>query len=324
MKGNRFRKPPVKEVHSAKIFSYDSRLFKPQDNTLKGDQEKRKYWDALLRAKNLIEDRQSNITNEEWDCVKTLLVHECEQSREWASVWDLKDDPQRAFDEWYTSSRETLSSLTTSVANLIKLDERNGYDLRNIFFRSAQIALSPKEPSEQWVFDQNLDAGGFSIPSGGPVAEQVELQLLARLFKGRFDEWLLSLQSEINNSHKGFELGRRIGPMWIDPPLTRQMVLRRNGEQLATLALIARLQAFFRRITKEGYVKTPTKPDDLHGDLPEFGKPCWDVIAAFVQTAFPTAPDSSVLKERWSSFHKGRSIRLEKWPEAVQRQASTL
>ena len=299
-------------MHSPKVFRYGSEFF--GQSSL--------YFDALDAAEKIAREHHSSLPNGEWVKLRTLLVHECEQSKVWAQLWDMKDDPQRAIDEWHNLSRSALLPLVSRLSELNRIDERHGYDLRDTFHRSAQFAMSPNEPSEAWLPNVNVENSGFSVPTGGPVAQQVELQLLSRLFLGRFPDWLGSLEAEIRKLHSGFELGRRIGPMWINPPLSRRQVLSRSSERLATLALIARLQAIFRRLTDSQHPTIPTNLDSVCGDIPESGLPCWSTISMFVLATFSSAPDMRVLEQRWSAFRSNRSISLQDWPERVHRQES--
>ena len=309
---NRFASPPISELHRSRSYRYDTELF----------EQSSPYFEALREAEKLVRRHYPSLTREVWNHLNTLLVHECEQSKLWVQLWDTKNDPQRAIDEWHSLSRDAFLPLISRLSGLNKLDERNGYDLRNAFDRSAQFAMSPNEPSEAWLPNINIENNGFTFPTGGPVAQQVELQFLSRLFLGRFPEWLASLDAEISALHSGFELGRRIGPMWLDPPLSRRQVLMRSSDQLATLALIARLQAILRRVVSSRVDLKSITLDSICGDFPSFGSACWQVVTPFVQAVYPKISESSVLKERWSAFRKGRSIRLVHWPERVKRLES--
>jgi hypothetical protein len=306
----KFARPPISEVHRSQLYRYDAALFAQSSP----------YFEALDAATKIVRLNHQSTTEAERHKLKILLVHECEQSKTWARSWDAKDDPQRAIDEWHSLSKPALRSLASSLAALRRVGERHACDLRNTLHRSAQFAMSPNEANEAWLPNVNLENNGFFFPTGGPIAQQVELQLLNRLFLGGFPEWLAKLDAEISELHARFELGRRLGPMWIDPPLSRRQVLCRDGEQNGTLALIARLQGIMRRVTRDGNYAIPISPDAICGEIPTFGFPCWAVISAFVQATFEGAPDMRVLQQRWSAFQKNRSIRLSGWPASVQRQ----
>ena len=319
MTKNTFARPPLSEANRARSYRYGVELFEKPDDC---DAEPQTYYYALEDSKKLVFLHHPSAPEDAWVRLRTLLVHECEQSRAWMALWDSKDDPQRAFDEWHSLSRDALIPLIARLSELSKLDGRYGYDVRNCFYGSAQIAMSPTQPSEAWLPNINIENNGFSFPTGGPVAQQVELQLLSRLFLGRFPDWLASLNTEIVTLHSGFEIGRRIGPMWIEPPVSRLQILSRSGKQLATLALVARLQAIFRRVTSRTHPTIPSNLESICGEIPDSGKPCWGIIVAFVNATFQMEIDKKVLEQRWSTFRNRRSIQLADWPDAIERQES--
>ena len=200
-------------------------------------------------------------------------------------------------------------------------DRLQGYDLRDIFYRSAQIAMSSAEKNSSMVHDPNLASGGFEVPTGGRIAQTVEIQLLARLFLGQFQQWLDTLQFEVDRRHEKFRLGRRIGPMFLDPPIDDASLARRDSSQLAILALVGRLRkALMIAINCSG--QSMPVYDSLSGKMPSGQIATWSVVHQLVWAAFPNAPDLPALKERWSSATKGREIRFSAWPQAVSRQAT--
>ncbi len=307
--GKFIMRPPVNRVRRSKAFRLDDSLFAADGS----------YSAGLGSVESLLKTSGIKIEPKIVRRLGQLLVHECERSKQWQIFWDRRDDPQRAFYEWIKLSGEALRPLIAQIARIRKIDGAHPFDIRQIFRNSAEFALSPETERQGWLPDPNFELGGFDYPTGGAVARRVELNLLDRIFISGFTSWLDSLQKEIVGSHSAFKLGRVIGPMVIDPPLSDHQIQKRNGEQLAILALMARLQSLLRRVTSG---KVPMNVDGICGELPTVGKPCWKTITVFVQSAFPTAPDMETLKQRWSVFSQNRTIRLDHWPDEVVRQVS--
>jgi hypothetical protein len=306
------REAPIQEGLRSRDYSYGPEFFSSS----------RPYFEALKSTNAQLDRVRSHIDKAARHRFNILLVHECEMAKLWQRLWDEKDDPQRATHEWIKTSRTTMQTVTRFAKVLKNLDGRQGYDLRNIFYRSAQIAISPVHESVAVMPDPNLPEGGFEVPTGGRVTQAVELQLLARLFIVRFDDWVQALLSELSELHEGFQVGRRIGPAWFEPPLTDNAISQRGSRQLAILALVARLRKAL------GLALRPDTPlpsnDSLAGELTSDHSPPWSLIHQFVQATFPddaNTPDLHALEQRWSSATKGRSIRLSNWPDAVVRQA---
>jgi hypothetical protein len=302
-----FKKPPIKEVQRERSWTYRKSLFTDT------------YAVALSSAEKFVRMKRPQTSDQEWLHFRTLLVHECEMAKSWKQLWDSKEDPQRAVSEWLVSSDESLRSVNKFIDYLRKMDNRQGYDLRDIFFRSAQMALSPDDEGSGIMPGQ-----GFEVPTGGRVAQAVELQFLSRLFLGQFDQWLDELKKEVETRNAGFQLGRRIGPMFLDPPIPNASIAKLDSTQLAILALTGRLRKALTLVTSVGRWSTPNY-DSLGGDMPTKQVAAWKIIMNFIQIAFEsetTDLTEAALKERWSNATKGRKISFSGWPEAVERQAT--
>jgi hypothetical protein len=307
-----FKKPPIKEVQGARSWTFEKFLFTET------------YADTLSSAEKLVRTKRPQTSNQEWLHFRTLLVHECEMAKSWKRLWDSKDDPQRAAGEWLNNSDERRRSVNKFIDNLRIMDKRQGYDLRDMFFSSAQIAMSPRDENLAFMSDQNLPEGGFEVPTGGRVAQAVELQFLSRLFLGQFDQWLDALKKEIETRNTGFRLGRRIGPMFLDPPISDVSMAKLDSTQLAILALTGRLRKALTLVASAGRSTMPNY-DSLGGDMPTKPVAAWKIIMSFIQIAFEsetTDLTEAALKERWSNATKGRKISFSGWPEAVERQAT--
>jgi hypothetical protein len=164
----------------------------------------------------------------------------------------------------------------------------------------------------------------FEVPTGGRVAQAVEIQLLARLFEGQFPEWLDALESEVNSYREGFSIGKRIGPMFLDPPISDASMAKLDSTQLAILALVGRLRKALTLALMATHSAMPNY-NSLGGDMPSKPVACWKVIMNFIQITFEretTSLTEAGLKERWSNCTKGKKIWFSAWPEAVQRQAT--
>jgi hypothetical protein len=306
-----FKQPPFKEVLKAQRWSYPPSLFTET------------YPQALSSAEAFVRKKRPQISDLDWWHLRSLLVHECEMAKSWRQLWDSKDDPQRATYEWLSGSDESLRSAAKFIDYLRKMDTRQGYDVRDIFFRSAQVAIAPSEKSSVIQFYPDPE-GDIEVPTGGRVAQAVELQFLSRLFLGMFPEWLDRLQKEIETRNTGFRLGARIGPMFIDPPMGDASVAKLDSTQLAILALIGRLRKTLTLAVSASRSALPNY-DSLGGDMPTKSVAGWKIILDFVQIAFESETlnlTEAALKERWSSATKGRKISFSDWPEAVERQAT--
>jgi hypothetical protein len=304
-----FKRPPIKEVPRARTWTYNELFFTET------------YAAALSSAEKFVRKERPQTSDQEWLHFRTLLVHECEMAKSWQPLWETKEDPQRATFEWRSSSDQSLGSVTRYINHLRTMDKRQGYDLRNIFFNSAQIAMSPSEEKSAFMRDSN---GGFDVPTGGRVAQAVELQFLSRLFSGQFDQWLDELKREIETRNAGFQLGKRIGPMFLDPPISKASMAKLDSTQLAILALTGRLRKALTLAVSQDRSSLPNS-DSLGGDMPTRPVACWKVIMDFIQIAFKSGTvdlTEAALKQRWSNATKGRKISFSGWPEAVERQVT--
>ena len=305
-----FKKVPIREQRKAQRWSYRMELFSDESP----------YSEALMSAEKVLRQRRPGITIQEWSNFRTLLVHECEMAKDWRSLWDDKVDPQRATSEWVVGSRASLREVIGHINLLRKKDKWQGYDLREAFFRSAQIAVSPAEQHSAIMPDSNL----LEVPTGGRIAQTVELQFLSRLFLGKFDQWIDALEHEINTLHQEFRLGRRIGPMFLEPPIGDAALARRDATQLAILALVGRLRKAFS-IALDAHCSRLPNYDALGGEMPSRVIASWGLVHQFVQAAFGQEAigiDLPALKERWSVATKGRKIRLTAWPMPVESQVN--
>jgi hypothetical protein len=170
--------------------------------------------------------------------------------------------------------------------------------------------------------DANLESGGIVVPTGGRVAQTVELQLLGRLFLSRFEEWLVSLENAVDKLQAGFRLGRRIGPMFIDPAVSDASISRMDSKQVAILALVGRLRKAITLAVDPTATSMPSY-QSLAGEMPSKPVAAWPVVHQFVEATFDDAPDLPALKQRWSSAMGGKKIRFTAWPQPVKRKAST-
>jgi hypothetical protein len=310
----KFKQPPIREVQSAKRWSYDASLFSADSP----------YFEALRSAELFVSKRRPTLSKADWTKLRTLLVHECEMAKEWQLLWINGDDPQRAMASSFNSASASLDEVEKIVEMLQKKDNRHGSDLRNIFYHCAQIAISPAEESSAIMPDPNLPDGGFEVPNGGRVARAVEIQLLARLFLGQFDQWLNALKLEIVAVQGDFRIGARIGPMFLTPPLPDSSIVKRSSTQLATLALVGRLRKALT-LAVDPHRTTMPKYDTIGGGMPDKPVAAWEVLHQFIIATFSLQPeelDLNALKQRWSSATKQRKIRFSSWPDPIQRQAN--
>ena len=313
-KGMNFRRPPIREVQSANRWTYDASFFSAESA----------YFEALRSAELFVKKRRHTFSAADSTKLRTLLVHECEMAKKWELLWISGDDPQRAMANWFNSASSSFGELEKIVEVLRKKDDRQGSELRDIFYRSAQIAISPADESSAIMPDPNLPDGGFDVPTGGRIARAVEIQMLARLFLGQFDQWLDSLKLEIGAVHDGFRIGARIGPMFLTPPLPDGSISRRCSTQLATLALVGRLRKALT-LAVDPHRTTMPKYDTIAGEMPNRPVAAWEVLHQFIIATFSLQPDEldlNALKQRWSSATKQRKIRFSSWPEPVERQAN--
>jgi hypothetical protein len=173
-----------------------------------------------------------------------------------------------------------------------------------------QDFLADKEVRKIRRPNQNLDKGYELVPVSGPAVREAQFQFLSDLSFFRFDDLLTSWIREIDQMFSEWpahwmEFGALRFSLAVSPKAAAKM-------NVVQLGLIARLTSRLRDFT-EGYgvrIYSTGQP------IPDHGKPCWDIVAEFVNCALtPSKPLTGETARRiWQSLSAKYEITTQMWP----------
>lgn len=240
--------------------------------------------------------------------VKWIAITEAESARIWSEGPRDFRSQMRAHQ---TASQSDIKRLKATLEELRRYDSRHAYLLRFSLERALQDFLSDEAPRRVKSPDPNTKHGYTWKTVSGPVVRENEFQFLSRLALFEFSEMLNAWDREIDFMFKPWPVNwMEFGALRFEKPITPKAAAKMNVVQLGLLARLAsRLRDFTAGYGIWSY--------GTGQPVPDHGKPCWDIVAEFVNCAFPTnAPlTGETARRTWQKFVAKHPVRLQGWPK---------
>lgn len=297
----------LKEAQRPSEFLYDPGLF-----ALEGP-----YGSALKALDDLISRKGPVPSVDSWR-LKLRVIHECEESKRWATMTAVHHDYPTAQVGRADSKVTTFASALKAVRLLKQADCEEAFFFRHAFSRALEAQVSAPEPLRVWVPNQNEDAGGTLIEADARTKAHIEHQLIWRIALFGAGEFLSTLEAELGKAKHDARPWRKVGALRVNPGLSRKQVAKLD---VGVLGLSGRLAYVFREWTA-GRGVTPYWPGL---EMPSDGSPCWKVVAEFVNAALrpPKEQGEEDVRKRRVDFARDRSVRLDPWPQKAISEAQT-
>lgn len=295
----------LKEESGAGEFLYDSVLFSADGP----------YSSALRELDKLI-NRTPNASQSDILRLRLRVIHECEEAKRWNQI--TADDYPTAQVKRGDSVGKAFDTAVMAVRVLRAVDREEPFFFRDAIKGALEEQIGPERPLKAWVSNPNLDEGGTLLEANGPTKHHIEHQLVRRIALFGLGELLAALESRLGEKKREAAPWRKIGPLRVNPSLSRRQVAKLDVD---ILGLSARLAYVFREWTA-GRGVTPYWPGL---EMPTDGLPNWKLAAEFVNAALNPnkMQDEETLRKRWADFTSARSVRLDPWPRKAVREPQT-
>lgn len=267
-----------------------------------------KYWDRSLKSGGTLpattmEEAATRLKSD----MRWILVYEAEHARIW------KEGPldyMSALRGYKRSAKEDSVRIKGALSDLRRFDKKHAYLLRHSLDRALQDFLSDEKPRRAKIPNANTPNGYEWRAVSGPAVREHEFQYLSRVSLFRFDELLEAWAREIDGTfHDWPAHWMEFGALRFSEPVSARAAAKLNIPQLG---LIARLTSRLRDFT-EGYGIWSYGTGQ---PIPKHGKPCWEIVAAFVNCALePSNPLTGETARRiWQSLSGKYEIKMQSWP----------
>lgn len=254
-----------------------------------------------------------------------LLLSECAAAKNWL-------DQQQSGQTDYWVERERLSEervddcqkAIKALQILANCEKRQPYWLRQAFAAGLCHDLEKDSGFEADFPDPNHVDGGISINLSADERAALEPQFLMQAALLRLDTILQRTIEDLQQfSHRKDCPWLFVGNLLVEPALSRKQraALAQDGNVevgIARLGLSASLSTWLRHITS-GQAQWRRYAGDV---VPTFGRPCWEIVADYVNAAIPSKSTVTAesVRQRWRNLSKDRKIRLHLWPQPGQRE----
>lgn len=254
-----------------------------------------------------------------------LLLSECAAAKNW-----LYQQKNGKTDYWFERERlseervDDCKKAIKALQILANCEKRQPYWLRQAFAAGLCHDLENDTGFEAVFPDPNHVDGGISINLSSEERAALEPQFLMQAALSRLD---IILQKTIEGlqqfSHRKDCPWFFVGNLRVEPALSRKQraALAQDGNidvGIARLGLSASLSTWLRHITS-GQPQWRRYAGDV---VPTFGRPCWEIVADYVNVAIPSqsAVTAESIRQRWRNLSKDRTVRLHLWPQPGQRE----
>jgi hypothetical protein len=306
----------LKEAERQRDFKYDAALMSNDGVYSAGHIAIDQLVDSLIPET----EKCSQIKNR----FKLLAVHECEEAKRWLELQSTQGDfhsvrvaenDRRALD-----CAEAIDAIT----KLIQIDDSKPYFLRNAFSSGLASVVEESKGLNVWWPDPNMEAGGEFFRTTGRIKRFVESQFAMRTGLFSMDTVLRQARTSLQNwTEKSPNPWNWLGNLYCDPSLSRKSRSRITKDSdanlgVAVLGLSIALSSMFRHLV----AGRTTHVRHVGDTIPIDGRPCWEIVAAYINCSFSFVLDESAesVRQRCYAFSKGRRVHIHNWAEAAIRQ----
>jgi hypothetical protein len=306
-----FKFPDVSVDAFSQDGPYQSALLKLKKITNSPGFEKwaKTYWERCLNSGGTLPAadfegaRKRFKSNIEW-----ILIYESEHARVWA---DGPLDYNAALRSYQRQAITDSARITSAIAELRRFDRKHPYLLRHSVQRAMQDFLAEEELKTANRPNANAKRGFDTVTVSGPKVREAEFQFLTKLSLFRFGEFLNSCDREIASIFSQWPLDwKEFGSLRFANALSPMAASKLDVVQLGLIAhLTSRLRDFTAGYGIRAY--STGQP------IPTHGKPCWEVVAEFVNCALSAnrSITGETARRIWQSISSKHDITMQAWPK---------
>jgi hypothetical protein len=240
--------------------------------------------------------------------VPWIMIMEAESARIWN---EGPKDWRSALREYQSGAKRDAARIKAAIAELRRFDRHHAYLLRHAFQRALQDFMSAEKTRRVRRPNMNADRGYETVEVSGPRVRAREFQFLSKLSLFRFSELLDSWAAQVDEMFEPWPANWvEFGSLLFDRPVSPREAAK---FKVARLGAIGHLLSRIRDATA-GYgirIYSTGQP------IPTWGKPCWEIVAEFVNAAFPEDEPltGDSVRRTWQSFTGKHPVRLQGWPK---------
>lgn len=306
-----------KEAERPKRFTYDSALLTDGGVYAQGHAA----LDRLIDGQSFDSQGRTQMRNR----FRLRAVHECEQAKHWFDLQSTQGDFHSVRIAENDKRAADCTDAIEAISKLIQIDNSSPFFLRKAFCDGLAFTVEEEpEDLDVWLPDPNLEAGGERFQASGKAKHFIESQFAMRTGLFSLDRVLKQTQEYLKYwTERSPEPWNWIGNVYCEPPLSRKSRARitKDGNAdlgVAVLGLSIALSAMFRLIT----AGRPNHVRYVGDTMPIDGRPCWEIVADYLNCAFPSmSPESGeTIRQRYHAFSKGKTVHIHNWAGAAVRQ----
>lgn len=246
--------------------------------------------------------------------IRWILIHEAESARIWSKG---PADYKEALRRYQKAAHLDSTRIKGAIQELRRFDRKHAYLLRYSLERALQDFMSEEKIRRIRLPNMNHDKGYESRVVSGPAVRRAEFQFISGLSFFRFDEMLNAWDREIDFMFSEWPAHwREFGALRFAHPVSPVAAAKMNVVQLG---LIARLTSRLRDFTSGYGVRICSTGQPI----PSHGKPCWEVVAEFVNCGLsPSKPLTGDTARRiWQSISTKYEITTQAWPRPARSES---
>jgi hypothetical protein len=246
--------------------------------------------------------------------MRWLLIHVCEEALAWSSG---PPDYMAALRNYKKRAKTDSKKIKSAINDLRRFDQKHAYLLRHALSHALQDFLSPVETKKVRSPNANAIRGYDLLTVSGPQVREHEFRFLSHISLFRFPELLDSWDREIDVVFDQWPAHyMEFGPLRFKEPLSPAAAAKLNPAQLGLIAILsARLRDFTAGYNIRVY--------STGMQMPEHGRPCWEVVAEFVNCALelenPLTGDTA--RRVWQSITAKHKVTLQAWPKPAKSES---
>lgn len=268
----------------------------------------RKYWDRCLASGSTLPAADYEGARARYKAdIEWILVYEAEHARIWN---DGPVDYHEALRKYQRQAKADSARISGALAELRRFDRKHAYLLRHSVQRAMQNFLSDNEAKKVRRPNANAKNGFDTVTVSGPQVRHSEFQYLSKLAFFSFSEFLDSWDREIAAMFSEWPAHwKEFGALRFERAISPIAAAKLDVVQLG---LIARLTSRLRDFTAGYGVWTYSTGQPV----PTHGKPCWEIVAEFVNCSLgPNRELSGETARRiWQSIAAKHVVTMQSWP----------
>jgi hypothetical protein len=271
-----------------------------------------KHWQNCIDSKSTLPAADYRSAKRKFsDDLKFILVHESEWARQWRNG---PEDHLTAHRNYRAITEYDKKKIKNAIEKIRRFDQKHAFLLRSSFDHALQNFLSSDKPRRAKIPNANAENGYEWRDIAGPKVVYNEFQFANRVSLFHFDElfdlWERKLEDFLGPWRPDW---LEFGALRFANPVTPKAAAKMNVVQLGlTARLSSRLRDF-----------TASRGLCIYGTgrpIPSDGKPCWAIVAAFLNSALDTRHDDHSIRRVWQSFEKIHDVTLQSWPNPAKRE----